>query len=337
MSQDFDENPAVLQPLSRLISDSNDSEPVGSERASAASANPTPARRLLPPLVSRAAGARTGAGGAGQPMCEHGRRRAQCLACHDLGVGGGSICAHRRRKDRCGACRAARRRALATPFAGSSDSKVTARRPTPLALRPSEAPQPDLGESRKPAPPPLPPAEREPDVWPAWLVDSACAGKAAGLRPSALATCASDTVAAAMLLAQPLTHPHVCTCACGRVFPPAQSISPLPPPSSPTSSAPAAGAMAVAREESPAAKRTPHATPFQFTLAGLGLVAAELPPQLPLLPADCAGIVGSAEAGASEAPGDAGNATGDGEGNDDGSTVSDRTPELLPLSPPFTP
>ncbi|KAI9332615.1 hypothetical protein DFJ73DRAFT_963416 [Zopfochytrium polystomum] len=38
------------------------------------------------------------------PKCPHGKRRAQCLSCFDLGQGGGSICAHRRRKDLCGEC-----------------------------------------------------------------------------------------------------------------------------------------------------------------------------------------------------------------------------------------
>ncbi|KAI9332616.1 hypothetical protein DFJ73DRAFT_58024 [Zopfochytrium polystomum] len=49
------------------------------------------------------------------PKCPHGKRRAQCLSCFDLGQGGGSICAHRRRKDLCGECREYVRRGFEPP------------------------------------------------------------------------------------------------------------------------------------------------------------------------------------------------------------------------------
>ncbi|KAI9332604.1 hypothetical protein DFJ73DRAFT_57936 [Zopfochytrium polystomum] len=41
----------------------------------------------------------------GPPKCPHGKRRAQCPSCYDLGQGGGSICLHRRRRDLCPFCR----------------------------------------------------------------------------------------------------------------------------------------------------------------------------------------------------------------------------------------
>ncbi|KAJ1555760.1 hypothetical protein HK405_013488 [Cladochytrium tenue] len=40
-------------------------------------------------------------------ICEHNRRKTQCVRCYDLGVGGGSICPHRKRKDGCLVCRSA--------------------------------------------------------------------------------------------------------------------------------------------------------------------------------------------------------------------------------------
>ncbi|KAJ1538194.1 hypothetical protein HK405_014049, partial [Cladochytrium tenue] len=57
-----------------------------------------------------------------KPSCPHGRRRTQCLACHDLGIGGGSICSHRRRKDRCSMCRSSRHVASAAASAASAAS-----------------------------------------------------------------------------------------------------------------------------------------------------------------------------------------------------------------------
>ncbi|KAI9335387.1 hypothetical protein DFJ73DRAFT_780438 [Zopfochytrium polystomum] len=42
--------------------------------------------------------------------CPHNRRRSQCIACFELGHGGGSICIHRRRKAGCRQCRTEGRR-----------------------------------------------------------------------------------------------------------------------------------------------------------------------------------------------------------------------------------
>ncbi|KAI9342102.1 hypothetical protein DFJ73DRAFT_778747 [Zopfochytrium polystomum] len=55
----------------------------------------TPAPRNTTPTATRAAA-----------PCPHNRRRSQCVACFELGHGGGSICIHRRRKAGCRLCAA---------------------------------------------------------------------------------------------------------------------------------------------------------------------------------------------------------------------------------------
>ncbi|KAI9332420.1 hypothetical protein DFJ73DRAFT_781200 [Zopfochytrium polystomum] len=66
--------------------------------------------------------------------CPHGKRRTQCLACFDLGDGGGSICPHRRRKDLCGACKRARKEVKTATAAAAEASDGAAGRTMPFSV-----------------------------------------------------------------------------------------------------------------------------------------------------------------------------------------------------------
>ncbi|KAI9311458.1 hypothetical protein DFJ73DRAFT_787960 [Zopfochytrium polystomum] len=72
--------------------------------------------------------------------CAHNRRRSQCIACFELGHGGGSICIHRRRKAGCRLCRIEGRRY--TDEGGQPRHRI--RGPNTYVLPP-------------PPPPPMPP------------------------------------------------------------------------------------------------------------------------------------------------------------------------------------
>ncbi|KAJ1559068.1 hypothetical protein HK405_012130 [Cladochytrium tenue] len=78
----------------------------GSSRPQQKAQEQQPSSSQPPPLLSASSR---------KTICQHARRRTQCVDCYDLGFGGGSICVHRKRRDSCSVCRAMRNPASGTP------------------------------------------------------------------------------------------------------------------------------------------------------------------------------------------------------------------------------